>query len=82
MKGSCQLIIVTYHIKYNWRSRIVKVLTEKGAELYSDWDYGWSGSRWDQLGLSEQEVHERLWKNAKYSHIPHYAREVFGCKTR
>ncbi len=60
----------------------VKVLTEKGAELYSDWDYGWSGSRWDQLGLSEREVHERLWKNAKYSHIPHYAREVFGCKTR
>lgn len=59
----------------------VKVLTEKGAELFEDWDYGYN-SRWDQLGLSEREVHERLWKNAKYSHIPHYARDVFGCKTR
>lgn len=56
----------------------VKVLTEKGAELFERWDYDWN--IWENL--NEREVHERLWKNAKYSHIPHYARDVFGCKTR
>lgn len=56
----------------------VKILTEKGAEIYERWEN--YSSRWENL--NEREVHEKLWKNAKYSHIPHYAREVFGCKTR
>ena len=56
----------------------VKILTEKGAEIYDRWEN--YCSRWEDL--NEREVHERLWKNAKYTHIPHYAREVFGCKTR
>lgn len=56
----------------------VKILTEKGAEIYERWEN--YSSRWENL--NEREVHERLWKNAKYTHIPHYAREVFGCKTR
>ena len=56
----------------------VKVLTEKGAELFERWDYSWD--IWENL--SEREVHEKLWGNSKYTHIPHYAREVYGCKTR
>ena len=56
----------------------VKVLTEKGAEMWYRWENEWSV--WQNC--SEEEVHEKLWKNSKYSRIPHYAREVFGCKTR
>ena len=56
----------------------VKILTEKGAELYDRWDYDWT--IWQNC--SEREVHEKLWKNTKYSHIPHFARDVYGCKTR
>ena len=54
----------------------VKLLTEKGVEYYDRWENNWNDNR------SEQEIHEALWKNSKYTHIPHYAREVFGCKTR
>lgn len=56
----------------------VKILTEKGADIWDRWNY--YESNWENL--NEREVHEKLWKNAKYTHIPHYAREVFGCKTR
>ena len=58
----------------------VKILTEKGAEMWGNWENYYGNSRWD--GLSEREVHDRLWKNAQYTHIPHFAREVYGCKTR
>lgn len=55
----------------------VKVLTEKGYEIYSDWEYDYRYSE-----LSEREIHEKLWNDSHYTHIPHYAREVFGVKTR
>lgn len=55
----------------------VKILTDKGAEIYDRWE-NWE--IWQDL--NEREAHEKLWNNAKYTHIPHYARNVFGCKTR
>ena len=54
----------------------VKLLTEKGAEYYDRWENSYTDRR------SEREIHEALWNNAHYTHIPHYAREVYGCKTR
>lgn len=54
----------------------VKLLTGKGIELYDKWEYDWLDSR------SEREIHDVLWNDSHYTHIPHYAREVFGCKTR
>ena len=55
----------------------VKILTDKGAEIYDRWE------NWEiWKDLNERQAHEKLWNNPKYTHIPHYAREVFGCKTR
>ena len=54
----------------------VKLLTEKGVEYYDNWENSYTDRR------SEQEIHEVLFGNSHYTHIPHYAREVFGCKTR
>lgn len=54
----------------------VKILTEKGRDYYSRWNENWNDSR------SEQEIHTKLAENSKYTHIPHFAREVYGCKTR
>lgn len=58
----------------------VKVLTEKGAEMWDNWENYYGNSKWD--GLSEREVHTKLWENSHYTHIPHFARDVYGCKTR
>lgn len=55
----------------------VKILTEKGVEMYDKWNYDYV---WREL--SEREAHEKLWNNPKYTHIPHYARDFYGCKTR
>lgn len=54
----------------------VKLLTEKGAERYDNWEDDWNDPR------SDREIHDVLWNDSHYTHIPHYAREVFGCKTR
>lgn len=54
----------------------VKILTEKGRDYYSRWNENWNDSR------SEQEIHTKLAESSRYTHIPHFAREVYGCKTR
>lgn len=54
----------------------VKLLTEKGVEYYDNWENSYTDRR------SEQEIHEVLFGNSHYTHIPHFAREVYGCKTR
>lgn len=57
----------------------VKVLTEKGEELWNKWCYD-ECPRWNNL--SEREVHRKLWENSKYSHVPHFAKNVYGCSER
>lgn len=57
----------------------VKVLTEKGEELWDKWCYD-DCPRWNKL--SEREVHRKLWENSKYSHVPHFAKNVYGCSER
>ncbi len=57
----------------------VKVLTEKGAEMWEKWTY-YDCPRWEKL--TEREVHRKLWENSKYSHIPHFAKVVYGCSER
>lgn len=54
----------------------VKLLTEEGIKYYSRWNENWNDSR------SEREIHTRLADSSLYTHIPHFAREVYGCKTR
>lgn len=54
----------------------VKLLTEEGIKYYSRWNENWNDSR------SEREIHKRLAESSCYTHIPHFAREVYGCKTR
>lgn len=54
----------------------VKLLTEEGIKYYSRWNENWNDSR------SEQEIHTKLAESSRYTHIPHFAREVYGCKTR
>lgn len=55
----------------------VKILTEKGESMWDkyEYDYVWRD-------LSEREAHKKLWKNSRYTHIPHFAKKVYGCKTR
>lgn len=55
----------------------VKILTEKGVEMYDKWNYDYI---WRDL--SEREAHKKLWNNSKYTHIPHFARDFYGCKSR
>lgn len=50
----------------------VKVLTEKGKEYYNNHYYN----------RTDREMCTTLFGSSKYSHIPHFAREVYGCKTR
>lgn len=57
----------------------VKILTEKGEELWDKWCYD-DCPRWNNL--SEREVHRKLWENSKYSHVPHFAKNVYGCSER
>lgn len=54
----------------------VKLLTEEGRDYYSRWNENWNDSR------SEQEIHTKLAESSCYTHVPHFAREVYGCKTR
>lgn len=54
----------------------VKILTKRGRDYYSRWNENWNDSR------SEQEIHTKLAESSRYTHIPHFAREVYGCKTR
>ena len=54
----------------------VKILTEKGIDYYDRWNYNWDDKRTDR------EVFTRLMKNSNYSHIPHFAKKVYGCKER
>lgn len=54
----------------------VKILTDKGADYFYKWEYNWNDRR------TEQEIHQTLWNNSHYTHIPHFARNVYGCKTR
>lgn len=40
----------------------IRELTDKGAELYEDWEYG------DRLGsLNVQQIHEKMWKSPVYT---------------
>lgn len=40
----------------------IRELTDKGAELYKDWEYG------DRLGnLDVQQIHEKMWKSPVYT---------------
>lgn len=50
----------------------VKVLTDKGVEYYNNHYYD----------RTDREMCTTLFGSSKYSHIPHFAREVYGCKTR
>lgn len=54
----------------------VKILTDKGYDRYTRWYDDWN------TPLSEEEIHEKLWNDAHYTHIPHFAKMVYGCKTR
>lgn len=58
----------------------IRILTEQGINAYDNWNYGYNRGKWNDL--NEREVHEKLAENSKYTHIPHFAREVYGCKTR
>ena len=58
----------------------VLILTEKGEEAWERYSDYYSNSKWDNLGVPA--VHEKLAANRRYTHIPHFAREVYGCKTR
>ena len=55
----------------------VKVLTDKGVERYSNWEYDWRTN-----APTEREIHEKLFEDSHYTHIPHFAKKVYGCKTR
>lgn len=58
----------------------ILILTEKGQEVWDRYDSYYENSKWDNLSV--REVHNKLAENRKYTHIPHFAREVYGCKTR
>lgn len=47
-----------------------KLLTERG-EQYAE-DRGWD--------MYDSELHEKLWNDSHYTHLPHYAHKVWGCK--
>ncbi|MBO5969197.1 MAG: hypothetical protein J6S14_11950 [Clostridia bacterium] len=47
-----------------------KVLTEKG-ENYAD-DHSWD--------MDDQDLHKRLWNDSHYTHLPHFAHQVYGCR--
>lgn len=47
-----------------------KLLTERG-EQYAE-DHGWD--------MYDSELHEKLWNDSHYTHLPHYAHKVWGCK--
>ena len=54
----------------------VKILTERGINRYNNWNSNWNDK------TTEQEVHGILYNNSCYSVIPHFAKKVYGCKTR
>lgn len=47
----------------------VKKVTEAGAEYIDNhyWNY------------SDRELHERLFNNSHYTHLPHFANSIYGC---
>ena len=47
-----------------------KLLTEKG-ENYAE-DHSWD--------MYDSDLHKRLWNDSHYTHLPHYAHKVWGCK--
>lgn len=47
-----------------------KLLTERG-EQYAE-DHGWD--------MYDSELHKKLWNDSHYTHLPHYAHKVWGCK--
>lgn len=44
----------------------VKKVTDKGLDYYDNWNYS-QDSR--TKGYSEQEIHEKMWKSSKYTHL-------------
>lgn len=54
----------------------VKILTETGCDKYANWYDSWNSSP------TEEEIHNELWDNPAYTHIPHFAKIVYGCTTR
>lgn len=54
----------------------VKLMTDRGIEYFRKWEDSWDNRK------SEQEIHTTLWNNSHYTHIPHFARNVYGCKIR
>ena len=49
----------------------MKELTEKG-KIYTQ-------THWD---VDTREFHQILWNSTKYTHLPHYAHQVYGCPKR
>ena len=53
----------------------VKRLTNKGYELFDNWNYGNYGN-----DKTEREIHKMLWNCNLYTALPHYCHKVYGCK--
>lgn len=58
----------------------LKELTETGYNIIGDWETGYDLPYWDNF--SERELHQKMWNSTRYTHIPHYAKKMWGCKTR
>ena len=52
----------------------VKEITDEGRDYLERWEDNWGDKR------SEQHVHNQIYK--RYSKLPNYAHEVFGCPKR
>lgn len=50
----------------------IKILTDKGIQYLENWEYGSSSDK-----RNEEYVHEHIFK--RYSKIPHFAHNVYGC---
>ena len=43
----------------------------------SDFGYEWYNNHWD---MSEEELHTKMWSNNFMTSLPHFARDIYGCK--
>lgn len=58
----------------------LKELTETGYNIVEDWATGYGVPYWEKF--DERELHQKMWNSTRYTHIPHYAKKVWGCKTK
>ena len=50
----------------------VKILTEVGYERFNNWNNNWNTNE------TEEELHNKLVNNSHYTHLPHFAKRVYG----